>query len=317
MIVLVKFNKRDLEEKANEYGFVRDTLEKIYRLVEILEYLFENPQLKNRLALKGGTAINLCLLKLPRLSVDIDLDYTGNVGKESMMKERKAIKDDITTFMNTQGYEISPKTRSSHSLSSFVFAYENAGGNKDLIKVEINYSLRAHVLNPEYQNIIVDLFSASKQLRILNRIEIIAAKITALFNRLAIRDLYDIGNIIEKEMIAEKNKSLLKKLIVFYHALTAADVYSELNTDNINNFSSNHVRTDLRPVLRSDDSFNLEDTQSRVKHFLEELVVLSPKEKKFLVEFQRNKYKPDLLFSDAEILSRINNHPMAIWRTKE
>lgn len=61
-----------LGKKAKELGFVRDTLEKVTRLADILEYLNTNPILKDCLALKGGTAINLTIFNLPRLSVDID-----------------------------------------------------------------------------------------------------------------------------------------------------------------------------------------------------------------------------------------------------
>lgn len=61
-----------LENKAKELGFVRDTLEKVTRLTDILEYINTNPILKDSLALKGGTAINLTIFNLPRLSVDID-----------------------------------------------------------------------------------------------------------------------------------------------------------------------------------------------------------------------------------------------------
>lgn len=59
-------------------GFIRDTLEKVYRLADILEYLNTNPILKDSLALKGGTAINLTIFNLPRLSVYIDLDRFEN-----------------------------------------------------------------------------------------------------------------------------------------------------------------------------------------------------------------------------------------------
>lgn len=59
-------------KKAKELGFIRDTLEKVIRLADILEYFNINPALKDNLALKGGTAINLTIFNLPRLSVDID-----------------------------------------------------------------------------------------------------------------------------------------------------------------------------------------------------------------------------------------------------
>ena len=37
-------------------GFIKDTLEKVYRLADILQYFNTNPILKDNLALKGGTA---------------------------------------------------------------------------------------------------------------------------------------------------------------------------------------------------------------------------------------------------------------------
>lgn len=53
-------------------------MEKVYRLIDILEFLNKEPKLTGRLGLKGGTAINLGIFDFPRLSVDIDLDYLVN-----------------------------------------------------------------------------------------------------------------------------------------------------------------------------------------------------------------------------------------------
>jgi len=39
--------------------------------------------------LKGGTAINLAVFNLPRLSVDIDMDYTPNDTKEEIVERIK------------------------------------------------------------------------------------------------------------------------------------------------------------------------------------------------------------------------------------
>jgi hypothetical protein len=33
--------------------------------------------------------------------------------------------------------------------------------------------------------------------------------------------------------------------------------------------------------------------------------------------FTNRNYRPELLFDDEEIISRIKNHPMALWRTRE
>ena len=68
---MFEYTKNELGVKANEMNFVRDTLEKVLRLTEILNYINSNPLTKENLVLKGGTAINLTVFNLPRLSVDI------------------------------------------------------------------------------------------------------------------------------------------------------------------------------------------------------------------------------------------------------
>lgn len=73
-----KYNRSELDVTARKYGFLRDTFEKVLRLKEILSYFNNEEFLKEHILLKGGTAINLMLFSLPRLSVDIDLDFTPN-----------------------------------------------------------------------------------------------------------------------------------------------------------------------------------------------------------------------------------------------
>ena len=69
------YNKQALDIIAKEQGFIRDNLEKVMRLVEILNYFHDSPLLFKSLVLKGGTAINLTVFQLPRLSVD---NMSGN-----------------------------------------------------------------------------------------------------------------------------------------------------------------------------------------------------------------------------------------------
>ena len=126
-----------LGKKAEELGFVRDALEKVIRLADILEYFNTNPILKDSLALKGGTAVNLTIFDLPRLSVDIDMDYLITNSRKEMLESREVINGAIDRYMVSQGYTKSPKTKNPHSLDSWVYDYIGAGGNKDNIKIEI------------------------------------------------------------------------------------------------------------------------------------------------------------------------------------
>ena len=41
---------------------------------------------------------------------------------------------------------------------------------------------------------------------------------------------------------------------------------------------------------------------------------LSNLELKFITEFDNGYYKPELLFDDQDIINRIQNHPMALWK---
>ena len=171
-----------LGKKAEELGFVRDTLEKVTRLADVLEYLNTNPILKESLALKGGTAINLTIFNLPRLSVDIDMDYLVNNSREEMLEQRELINSTIDRYMVSQGYTKNEKTKNPHSLDSWVYDYIGASGNRDNIKIEINYSLRANVLQAEERPIITESFRGEYRVKTLAPIEIYGSKINALLS---------------------------------------------------------------------------------------------------------------------------------------
>jgi len=96
---LHRYSKQDLEKLALETNFIRDNLEKAFRLCNILQHFGENPLLSKSLALKGGTAINLTVFDLPRLSVDIDWDFAIPCNKKEMLDMRSEINREIINFM--------------------------------------------------------------------------------------------------------------------------------------------------------------------------------------------------------------------------
>ena len=92
---MMQYDRITLGRQARELGFVRDTFEKVCRLAEILSFIGHDPLLSTCLALKGGTAINLTILSLPRLSVDIDLDFSENLPRNEMFSVRRKVTDQI------------------------------------------------------------------------------------------------------------------------------------------------------------------------------------------------------------------------------
>lgn len=309
-----------LGKKAEELGFVRDTLEKVTRLADILEYLNTNPILKDSLALKGGTAINLTIFNLPRLSVDIDLDYLITNSREEMLENRLVVNSTIDRYMVSQGYSKNPKTKNPHSLDSWVYDYMGASGNKDNIKIEINYSLRSHILEAEERAIITEHFSSEYKVKSLAPIEIYGSKMNALLSRAAARDLYDDRNMIHYGLFDESEEAMLRKCVVFYAAISARDknsINKTFDTKAIDTITNQKTKRDLLPVIKRKDDFELEPAKKLVKEYITELMILTNEEKEFLDRFESGEYIPELLFEDKEILNRIKKHPMALWKTRE
>jgi hypothetical protein len=77
---VVKISKETLAEQAQSGGFRPDMLEKVAHLLALLESINVHPVLKGKFALKGGTALNLFVFYVPRLSVDIDLNFVPRGG---------------------------------------------------------------------------------------------------------------------------------------------------------------------------------------------------------------------------------------------
>ena len=310
------YNKVEIGRVAQQHGFVRDTFEKVLRLKEILRYLNEEEYLKEHLLLKGGTAINLTVFNLPRLSVDIDMDYTPNDTKEDMLEIRGKITTLIKDYMEAEGYQLSKGSRFTHSLDAFYYQYQNAGGNRDMIKIELNYSLRAHVLEPVHRRILPEVFDDSITIRMVAPMEIFAAKGNALISRAAARDLYDWGNLIAENLFADE-RDMFRKCFVFYATISAETVNRDFDTSAIDSLKFDKIRRDLFPVLSKKDNFKLDDRKQQAKDYIAELMQLTEREQEYMNRFIAKEYAPELLFEDKEIVERIKEHPMAIWKCQQ
>lgn len=315
------YNKTYLEQIAKEKGFVRDNLEKVIRLSEILRYFNQSELLRRSLVLKGGTAINLTVFQMPRLSVDIDLDFSQNCSREDMIEKRQMINNEIIAFMNNEGYSLKPRSKNPHTLDSWVFGYTNAGGNQDNIKIEINYSNRCHVLPIEERAINID-FLGDIKVCTLSPIELFASKINALISRAAVRDIYDVHNMIQAALFKkEEEKTLLRKILVFYLAVGSSCKAEEVSLHfthfpHIETLSFAQVRSNLLPVLSKKEKFNFTTTKQQVIDFLNHFLSFSEPEKEFIKHFNQREYRPEILFAETTILENIEKHPMALWKCR-
>ncbi len=313
---MMPYSKEFVLKLAGETDFIRDNLEKVLRLVDILEFINKQAFLSDRLALKGGTAINLVVFDMPRLSVDIDFDYTLNSDKDTMLADKNEIHRIIEGYMSVNRYSLSPHSKSPHTLDSMVFQYVNAAGNSDNIKIEINYGMRCHVLPPE-KSIVAIPFLNGIEVRTLAPVELFGGKIKALIERCACRDLYDVNNWLQNRNRYPMEDGLLRKIVLFYLAVGGnSQLKTAYTFESIDEISFKHIRASLIPVLRKSENYRFEDAKSNVRQFLQTLMVLTEKECEFVANFNKGVYSPELLFDDNDIVYRVRNHPMAIWKTR-
>lgn len=307
-----------IENISKKTGFIQSTLEKVERLIRILEWMNSDEKLNKLLALKGGTAINTAVFNFPRLSVDIDLDLTENLSKEEMIKERETIHNLLINYLNSNNYKINmEKSKDVYALDSIVAEYIDIKGNIDNIKIEINYMNRVHILETKKIDVSTDVFK-DKHLTIhcIHPIEIYAAKLCALLSRTTARDLYDVYTLSKYDLFDNEEKKLLKQCFMLEYIAVNDYKLKDMKIDNIERLKRQDIKTKLLPTLkdRNPRNSNIDEMKQSVREYSKDILIVDDKTKEFYDKFQKGIYEPELLFDNEEIIERIKEHPMIIWK---
>jgi len=300
----------ELDTFAKETRFLKNSLEKMLRLLDILSILKTNPVTKNALVLKRGTALNLFILDIPRISVDIDLNYIQSISRSSMLKDRRTINSEIQKIFHST-YEIRI-SKDVHALTQFEFRYATISGSSDMLKLEINYLKRITLLSP--QIVRINRFDRNIDFLCLDFLELLASKTIALLNRYTPRDLFDVYQMINSPF--EIKKDLLKMLLFFYGIVTETEIF-ELFKLKFDLISQADIQNKLYPMLRKRTHPERDDLVANVENFLNPYLSLSDKE----AEALRNLYKTgksdmDILFPQKEIQEKVLNSPSLKWKIK-
>jgi len=151
----------------------------------------------NRLALKGGTAINLYLDDAPRLSVDLDLVFTqlGLPREEALAAindEMRRIVDALAADGLTATAAVAADLGETGLLVSDGLAQ---------VKVETNVVFRGTLLPPVVRPLsdgAADWLRAEAPATVVDRAEVFAGKFMAALDRQHPRDLYDVWRLYER-----------------------------------------------------------------------------------------------------------------------
>lgn len=158
-------------------------------------------------ALKGGTAINLFIRDMPRLSVDIDLTYLPLETRETSLKEIDTALKRIGN--NIERYIPGTKVTANKMHKSRFCNRIQIVGDSALIKIEVTPVLRGCVHSPVTMSLtssVEDMFGAAR-MRLLNFADLYGGKICAALDRQHPKDLFDIKYLLDNEGINEDLKN--------------------------------------------------------------------------------------------------------------
>jgi predicted nucleotidyltransferase component of viral defense system len=308
----VKLDASYVNRITGSDGFDAANLEKVIRLRQLLTEFHKHPFLHGKLVLKGGTAINLFYFDLARLSVDIDLNYIGQLERELTLEERPEIAKAVEQIAKALGYTLQ-RGANNHALMGWYLAYRNHANAPDRIEVEINFLMRACALPSK----VLPAVSIGEEKRcdfsVLAVEELFAGKIKAMIDRHHPRDLYDLFRFGRANPVHDPE--LMRKLAVLFASTMDRDLRA-YGMDRIEEIDDAEIKRLLHPLLKAGDR------PTRAEMFDIARPILQPvldhhREAGFLEAMAAGKYQPELLFpSHPEIVDRIRRHPALLWKSE-
>ncbi len=314
----MKLSVERLQAEAEATGFRAEVLEKVIQLLHLLGTIQTHPFLGGKLALKGGTALNLFLFNLPRLSVDIDLNYVGAGPREEMMAERPKLDDALNAVFAREGFSVR-RIPSDHAGGRWALRYESAIGTGGNLEVDLNYMFRVPLWAPTRQDSRpVGSFQA-RGIPLLGIHELAAGKFAALLARNASRDLFDAHQLFTT---CQFDRDRLRLAFVIYGAINRKD-WRTVSIEDVAALPT-EVRNQLIPTLRRDATAAMERTDEWVARLVaacrEGVATLLPfnvQEREFLDRLlDHGEVKPDLLTGDGDLADRIRRHPGLEWKAQ-
>ena len=197
-------------------------------------------------ALKGGTAINLFVRDMPRLSVDLDLVFPEHTvpRAEALKRINEAIRQSVAR-LKRQGFQ-------THALAS-----ADAGETKLLVrhgatqvKIEVNFVMRGTV-NPVRMASLTqsarDTLQADLEIPIVSIEDVYGGKLVAAMDRQHPRDLFDVIQLFAHEGITPG----IRRAFVVYlasHNRPVHEVLFPMLRDIRQEFENNFVGMTVEPV---------------------------------------------------------------------
>ena len=314
----MRVSRERLLETADNTGFRPEVLEKVIQLLQLLQSLNEHPSLEGKLALKGGTALNLFYFDAPRLSVDIDLNYVGAVERDAMIADRPVVERAIQAVCSREGFAVT-RVPEEHAGGKWRLRYESAYGHGANLELDVNYMFRVPLWPvAAMDSHPVGTYQATG-IPVVDIHELAAGKIAALFSRHQARDLFD-----SHELMVSGNleRERLRIAFIIYGGMNRRDWRDVSHEDIV--FDERGLAQQLVPTLRTGamrtNESILDFGRRLVAECREQLSMLLPftsSEKRFLDRLlEDGVIDAPLLTEDVELRERIERHPLVEWKAQ-
>jgi predicted nucleotidyltransferase component of viral defense system len=165
----------------------------VYRAqADLLLQVMPHVEKEDCFALKGGTAINMFVWDMPRLSVDIDLTYLPFDDRATAMENIAAALRRIKAQIEATVPGCKTATVPQSDGQEAKLTCQTPGAQ---IKIEVNTIMRGHLFPPQEMDVaeaVENAFGRFVSMRVVSQAELFGGKICAALDRQHPRDLFDI-----------------------------------------------------------------------------------------------------------------------------
>jgi predicted nucleotidyltransferase component of viral defense system len=302
-----------IERCSAETGFQVASLEKVARLGELAADIARHPFLGGRLALKGGTALNLCFGPPMRLSVDLDFNYIGHIEREKMLEDRPIVEGALADLARRRGYKVQ-QSADAFAGRKLYLRYRSVLGQNERIEVDLNFIFRVPLAGVEMYHLWQPGDLDRPRVRAVGLMELLIGKLLALLDRGAVRDVWDVANFSASAMDIMESRlfrprfialaAILEHPLLTYHR----DRLESRITDIV-------IAERLVPLLARGLSQNARELIERAWTRVAVFQRLAPREEEYINGINKGEMLSELLFPDEpDEAARFAGHPAILWK---
>ena len=265
-------------------AFLEDYRQQVALLLRTIPFVAAEPDF----ALKGGTAINLFVRDMPRLSVDIDLTYLPVADRAASLAAIDADMGRIAQRIEggIAGVHVAPSRLQKEGTITKLVVRDGA----TQIKIEVTPVLRGAVYDPvetDVSALVEDTFGYAR-IATVSFADLYAGKIVAALDRQHPRDLFDVRDLLANEGISD---DLRRAFIVYIlsHNRPMADILAPTRKDLEEEFARGFEGMTQEPVALGD---LVEAREALIRIMVTDMPVAH---RRFLLGFKRGEPDWDLL----------------------